>query len=135
MTLVTRDPDRRRGWQPGLVDELIPWSDRARLRKVVRGAWLVVQATPVGTAPAEGECPDLPYEALGPDHVAVDLIYNPWRTRFLERSAASGARTLNGWPMLVRQAAAALDLWIGPGSGQRLVAAAGRLETRSPTGA
>jgi shikimate 5-dehydrogenase len=64
----------------------------------------------------------------------VDLVYNPWRTRFLRRAAAAGARTLNGWPMLVRQAAAALDLGAGPGEGDRLVAVAQRVERRDPAG-
>lgn len=134
MALVTRDPALRRGWQPGLVDELVPWSDRPRLREAVRRSWLVVQATPVGSAPDEHDCPDVPYDALGPDHVVVDLVYNPWRTRFLEKAGERGCRTLNGWPMLVRQAAAALDLWIAPGSGERLIEAAARLESRSPAG-
>jgi shikimate dehydrogenase len=133
IVLVTRDPGRRRPWQPDLVDELVAWDDRPRLSESLRRSWLIVQATPVGMAPAAETCPDLPYDLVGPDHVAVDLIYNPWRTRFLERAAEAGARTLNGWPMLVRQAAAALDLWLGSGVGDTLLAAARRVETRSPT--
>jgi shikimate dehydrogenase len=74
-------------------------------------------------------------EAFRPEQVVVDLVYNPWQTRFLERARAAGALGVNGWPMLVRQAAAAADLWLGPGTGERLVAAARTVEDRDPAGA
>lgn len=133
IALVTRDPgDRAAEWVPELADEALAWDDAGGLSAALSRSALVVQATPVGMAPDDGAAPEIPYGALGPDHVAVDLIYNPWRTRFLERAAATGARTLNGWPMLVQQAAAAAEIWLGEEAGRRLAEAAHRVESRDP---
>jgi shikimate dehydrogenase len=43
----------------------------------------------------------------------VDIIYNPPETALLAAARAHGARTLNGLPMLVHQAALAFHLWTG----------------------
>jgi shikimate dehydrogenase len=132
--LVTRAPEARASWRPALADAVIGWEDAGALREATDEASLVVQATPVGMSPHDEGCPDVPFDRLGAGHVAVDLIYNPWRTRFLQRAAQAGARTLNGWPMLVRQAAAALELWAGPGLAERVAAAGAEIERRDPAG-
>jgi shikimate dehydrogenase len=71
---------------------------------------LLVNTTSVGMRPGE--------RLLQPDQVpsqalVVDIIYNPPRTGLLMDAAARGARTLNGLPMLVHQAALAFELWTG----------------------
>ena len=76
--------------------------------------------------------PPLPAEAIRPGHLAVDLIYTPWQTRFLSLARQRGAVALNGWPMLVHQAAVAVDFWIAPGAGAGLEAAVRRIEARDP---
>ena len=50
---------------------------------------------------------------LRADQVAVDLVYAPRPTAWLELAAAQGATTLDGLGMLVHQAAAQLALWTG----------------------
>jgi shikimate dehydrogenase len=132
VTLVTRAPAERSSWRPGLAGEVLGWDDAPGLAQAIEASSLIVQATPLGMSPHEEGCAEIPFERLGAGHTVVDLVYNPWRTRFLERAAAAGARTLNGWPMLVRQAAAALDLWAGAGAGDKLVAVAQRVEQRDP---
>jgi len=77
----------------------------------VRGADLVVNATPVGM-PGRGT-PLVPAEALGPGQVVVDLVYQPAETEWMRAAAARGAVVLGGLGMLVHQAAAALTLWTG----------------------
>ena len=72
---------------------------------------LIVNATPVGTYPAVDRAPALPYERLGPQHTAFDLVYNPAETLFLSRARARGARTTNGRTMLYAQAEAAWRIW------------------------
>lgn len=72
---------------------------------------LIVNTTPLGTYPATGECPPLPYEALTPQHYLFDLIYNPRETLFLQRGRAAGAHTQNGFEMLELQAEAAWAIW------------------------
>ena len=73
---------------------------------------IVVNATPVGMYPETGKQPvDLSlFPAL---EAAVDLIYNPLRTRFLQQAAELGAVTANGMLMLVAQAARAASLFCG----------------------
>lgn len=85
----------------------------------VTAAWarhfpLVVQATPLGTAPHVEECHPFPWEAVGPGHLVVDLVYNPPTTLFLQRAAERGATVLNGQAMLEAQAQAAWDFWTLP---------------------
>lgn len=76
------------------------------LPEVVRAFLLVVQASPVGMWPATEEAPEFLYDVLGPEHLCVDLIYNPAETAFLAKAKNQGATTLNGLGMLTAQAAA-----------------------------
>ncbi len=71
---------------------------------------VVVNATPVGMA---GEAPPLDTSRLGPGQAVVDLVYHPAETPLLAAARAQGARTQNGLPMLVHQAALAFALWTG----------------------
>lgn len=72
---------------------------------------LIVNTTPVGTHPAVNQCPDIPFQFIGQEHLVIDLIYNPSETLFLKNAKAQGATTLNGWDMLVAQAEASWDIW------------------------
>jgi shikimate dehydrogenase len=71
---------------------------------------VVVNATPLGMG---GELPPLDPLRLGPRHTVVDLIYHPAETPLLAAARARGARTQNGLPMLVHQAARSFTLWTG----------------------
>ncbi|RPD49835.1 shikimate dehydrogenase [Hymenobacter sediminis] len=72
---------------------------------------LIINTTPLGTAPNIEECPPISYEALTPQHYLYDLIYNPAETEFMKRGAAAGAQTKNGFEMLCLQAEAAWKIW------------------------
>ena len=74
-------------------------------------AALVVNATPVGTAPRVHESPI----ARGTLHadVAYDLVYNPQDTQFLQDARATGARTIGGLAMLAAQARQQFEWWTG----------------------
>lgn len=75
-------------------------------------AHVVVNATPLGMADAAaGEA--LPPVVPGDGAVALDLIYHPLRTAWLDVAAAGGATTANGVGMLVGQAAVAFERWTG----------------------
>jgi shikimate dehydrogenase len=50
---------------------------------------------------------------LGDRAAAVDLIYHPLRTGWLEALGRRGVPTSNGLSMLVHQAAAAFERWTG----------------------
>ena len=77
---------------------------------------MVVNCTPVGMNPDVDGLPPLSeaaYDALGPQHFVVDLVYNPEETVLLRRASSLGARTLGGLSMLKLQADAAWEIWTG----------------------
>ncbi len=72
---------------------------------------LLVNTTPVGTFPNISECIEIPFEFLTPEHLVVDLIYNPAKTKFLQNAEMHGAQILNGESMLKQQALKAWEIW------------------------
>lgn len=78
---------------------------------MLRACGVVVNCTPVGTFPDVDSCLPFPFEFLTPDHLVIDLIYNPEQTLFLQRSSENGATTLNGLSMLREQALKAWEIW------------------------
>lgn len=72
---------------------------------------LVINTSPVGMYPNVAEAPKLPYEAITPEHLLFDLIYNPEQTLFLKYGADRGAQTANGYEMLVGQALESWRIW------------------------
>ena len=72
---------------------------------------LIVQATPVGMAPAIHQAPQLPYAQLNAQHICYDLIYNPKQTTFLRKADKQGCLTLNGEAMFKAQAEATWRIW------------------------
>jgi len=69
------------------------------------GAQVIVNATPVGMFPHAQGCPAKP-ERFPRLEAVADLIYNPLRTRLLQKARKLGLRTADGLSMLVAQAAA-----------------------------
>ncbi|MBN4071385.1 shikimate dehydrogenase [Crocinitomix catalasitica] len=72
---------------------------------------LIVNCTPVGMFPNSNAEILFPYEYLSPDHLCIDLIYNPKETVFLRKSKEHGAAVLNGESMLHQQAEKAWEIW------------------------
>ena len=58
---------------------------------------VIVNASPVGMAPAVEEAPQLPYDALTSAHLLYDLIYNPEETHFLHEGAQRGCCVKTVW--------------------------------------
>ncbi|ESU20537.1 shikimate dehydrogenase [Flavobacterium cauense R2A-7] len=72
---------------------------------------IIINTTPVGTFPNIDECPPLDYSLFTENHIAFDLIYNPMETKFLRLAKEQGAKTKNGYDMLVFQAEKAWEIW------------------------
>lgn len=72
---------------------------------------LIVNCSPVGMFPNTTESIEIPFEYLTPDHLVVDLIYNPVKTLLLQKSEHAGAQILNGETMLKQQALRAAEIW------------------------
>jgi len=80
---------------------------------VVKVCTLIINTTPLGMYPAAEAAPPLPYEAIGPKHILIDLVYNPEVTRFMRLGKERGATVINGMRMLEAQAEAAWRIWKG----------------------
>lgn len=98
-SLVSRNPRSGMTGYPELT------SDKVSSHK------LIINTTPLGMYPEAGACPPIPYEAIGPEHVLYDLVYNPAQTTFLLKGAAQGATIKNGLEMLHLQAEKAWEIW------------------------
>jgi shikimate dehydrogenase len=72
---------------------------------------LVVQCTPVGTYPDVDNCVPFPWSGMTPQHLVVDLVYNPAETKFLREARSRGAESMNGKDMLYAQADADWRWW------------------------
>ena len=80
---------------------------------VVDVCTLIINTTPLGMHPDTASLPPIPYEAIGPKHVLIDLVYNPERTAFLSEGQRRGAVIANGSQMLRAQAEASWRIWNG----------------------
>lgn len=78
---------------------------------MINACKLLVNCTPVGMYPDVEALLEIPYEFLTAQHLVVDLIYNPEKTRFLQKAEENGATLLNGESMLKQQALKAWEIW------------------------
>lgn len=82
-----------------------------------RDAEIIINATPIGMFPDNGKSPldayDIKLVDLGHAEIAVDLIYNPYRTKFMQDAEAEGIKTIGGLGMLIWQGIYARDIWEG----------------------
>lgn len=80
-------------------------------KKTVLDHKIIVQCTPVGTFPNVEDCLDFPFEGITPEHLIIDLIYNPNYTQFIINASKKGAKTANGYYMFEQQAEKAWEIW------------------------
>jgi len=88
---------------------------------------VVINAT---SASLSGEVPAVPLSVIQPETVCYDMAYSRSETAFLKWARERGcARALQGWGMLVEQAAESFQLWRGvrPQTGPVLAALRDRL--------
>jgi shikimate dehydrogenase len=79
--------------------------------KIIQEANLIINTTPLGMSPNNNAMPQFDCELLGPNHHVYDLIYNPARTKFLQKAEMKGATIKNGLEMLHFQAEKAWAIW------------------------
>jgi shikimate dehydrogenase len=72
---------------------------------------LYINATPLGMKgfPKVTLLPD----RVSPGALAFDLVYRPEKTKFLEKASKLGLRTVAGLDMLIWQAIAGWEIWLG----------------------
>ena len=76
---------------------------------------LIVNATPIGMQGTDmaAATPLVDASLLGGGQIAVDLVYHPRTTAWLEAAIAAGAQGVGGLGMLVHQAAIQIEHWTG----------------------
>jgi shikimate dehydrogenase len=77
----------------------------------ISSATLIINTTPLGMSPNSNAMPPINYELINSKHYVYDLIYNPARTMFLQKSEMRGATIKNGLEMLHIQAEKAWAIW------------------------
>ena len=80
-------------------------------REIFEDYQIIINTTPLGTHPNIDECPPLDYSLFTDKHIAFDLVYNPEETTFMRKAAEHGAKTSNGYKMLIYQAEKAWKIW------------------------
>ncbi|UZO80464.1 shikimate dehydrogenase [Aquimarina sp. ERC-38] len=98
-TYVSRNPGQNQIAYTDLTEELINQHH------------LLINCTPLGTFPNITDCPDIPYQFIGKQHILYDLIYNPETTTFMQKGIDQGATVSNGLQMLILQAEKSWDIW------------------------
>ena len=79
--------------------------------EIIQKHKVIVNCTPLGMEPANDTFPDIPYGAIGTDHLLYDIVYKPAETVFMQKGRAQGATVINGLEMLYGQAEAAWKIW------------------------
>jgi shikimate dehydrogenase len=71
---------------------------------------IVINATTLGQADVDSGSV-IPEQAIGAGQVAMDIVYKPVRTPFVQAARARGATVVHGGRMLLHQAAAQFELY------------------------
>ena len=79
--------------------------------QIISDHQIIINCSPVGTFPDITDAPKIPYNGIQDTHILFDLIYNPSETVFLKEGKQKGAKTLNGYDMLVFQAEKSWKIW------------------------
>ncbi|HLY78774.1 MAG TPA: shikimate dehydrogenase [Caulobacteraceae bacterium] len=75
------------------------------------GAALIVNATTLGLGGGAG--PAAAFQVAASGAVALDMVYRPLRTEFLERAGRAGLATVDGLAMLIGQAVPSFEAFFG----------------------
>ncbi|MGQ9478520.1 MAG: shikimate dehydrogenase [Thermoproteota archaeon] len=112
VTVLNRSMERALSLQShfsgrGLSVMILPLHDAA---KVIPGASVIVNATPVGMQ--DSKTP-VPADLLSRGQVLLDMVYVPHPTRLVREARARGVEAIPGVEMLVHQAAESFKIWFG----------------------
>ena len=85
--------------------------DLDKLKEEIASSYIFTNATGMGMKPLEGQTyiPDKSF--LRKDLIVTDVVYVPAETALLKMAKEVGCKTLNGFPMMLFQGAAAFKLW------------------------
>jgi shikimate dehydrogenase len=88
----------------------MPWHESVIEAELAKTK-ILINASAVADAATQSP---VPAELLPPDLMVIDLMYQPRETKLMRDARAAGATdVMNGDTMLLRQTAAAFNLWTG----------------------
>lgn len=89
------------------------FADTKQMRKSISESAMLTNATNVGMAPHEDQCPIPDASMLFPELIVCDIIYNPMKTKLYQMAETAGCKVFNGTYMLLFQGAASFECWTG----------------------
>lgn len=115
VNVVTRDVERKKEELKKKFEEIevVSYED-------IIGGDIIINTTPVGMYPDLDNSP-VDEEILKRFDVAIDVVYNPQITKFLEKARSCNLKCVNGVTMLVSQAIRSDELWENIEVGNQLV--------------
>ncbi|MBL7857225.1 MAG: shikimate dehydrogenase [Cyclobacteriaceae bacterium] len=90
---------------------LYTYEDLEKKPEIISKSNLIINTTPLGMSPNTEAMPPIDLENIGENHFVYDLIYNPARTKFLQKAEMQGATFKNGLEMLHVQAEKSWLIW------------------------
>ena len=106
--IVNRSQERAQELADLVGGEAVRWLE---MERAIAGATLVVNATTLGLGGLEPLRPDWPRPTSGA--AALDMVYRPLRTAFLESAEQAGWATADGLAMLIGQARPSFHAFFG----------------------
>jgi shikimate dehydrogenase len=117
--VVGRTPEKVeafvRSWDNSPIAVKLEGHSFSALGTLLPEAGIIVNSTPIGMHPHTDQSPlsEAIAGRIASDTIAYDLIYTPSPTLFLQQAQHQGAIAIDGLEMLVRQGAAAFEIWVG----------------------
>ena len=84
--------------------------DLDKLKEEIASSYIFTNATGMGMKPLEGQT-YIPDKSFLREDLITDVVYAPAETALLKMAKEVGCKTLNGFPMMLFQGAAAFKLW------------------------
>lgn len=81
--------------------------------RIFRKSKLIINTTPIGMFPEVDDAATTIAKSFKEGHIVFDVIYNPYKTKFLQIAESQGARVVSGLTMFVEQGAKSFELWTG----------------------
>lgn len=89
--------------------ELVP----PDLTRIFRKSKLIVNTTSMGMYPEVDDSATTISKSFKEGQIVFDVIYNPFKTKFLQIAEEQGATVLSGLTMFLEQGAKSFELWTG----------------------
>ena len=108
----TRNINKAFKFNDDSVDRIIEFLTYEEYNFAKKSLFLVVNATPLGMGNFK-ELSPLNCKQITGIEFAVDLIYNPSKTLFLQMAENEGVKAINGFEMLFFQGLKSFEIWTG----------------------